>query len=596
MSSTASANATGQLPVVPSEPYASRPLSTSTDTIRLLTIERELSNKGYLVCSLQVAAFSPPQKYEALSYRWGDESVQKTIIVDGIGVTVTENLHAALQYLHAHPRGCPLWIDAVSINQKDVPEKSRQLRIMPHIYSRAASVLVWLGTQYTTVNVDVESHLQQAIQDVSGDEYWQRVWILQEIGKARKIQVCFGSAGPLDWDCFVRHVEKHAESKERNIGPLALQAMRRNKYSGSCSLKKLLENHLDALCKDPRDKIYGLVGLSVDGRDFPIDYSKSVLDVWADTVHFMGRKNLLPERNDEKAAFCTLLRNLLGGDKMPSLGGVVQFQHKPGSQSLHDHLRAEGRDEWAASSVELATTCLGRIISMGPAISELRATLDLTDKWEAELQRVYRNEYEDVLDAAHQEHDVLMQHVLDDTDSKLPRLTCFENHRIDFITTDHMHSLYPYSKYDPDGSDEDDRISPEFEGSWNYASTISDEPRLAIVKESSSETLPYKIAIVPPTARLADFICRVQGAPMKRVVLRHDYDNWTTQHVCGTAVMMKDLMGQTAAPGAEASEVERIEAIFTQIVRMDARAFYALLFGNDDGIQELKGKLGALAV
>ncbi|KAG8413783.1 hypothetical protein J3458_012275 [Metarhizium acridum] len=154
----------------------------------------------------------------------------------------------------------------------------------------------------------------------------------------------------------------------------------------------------------------------------------------------MGRRNLQAERNDEKAAFCKLLRNLLGGDKMQSLSGVVQFQHNPGSQSLYDHLRAEGRDEWAASSVELATTCLGRIISMGPLISELRALLDLADKWEAELQRVYRNEYEDVLDAAHQ---VLMQHILDDTDSKLPKLTCFENHRIDFITTDHMHSLYP---------------------------------------------------------------------------------------------------------------------------------------------------------
>ncbi|KAG8417069.1 hypothetical protein J3459_012776 [Metarhizium acridum] len=154
----------------------------------------------------------------------------------------------------------------------------------------------------------------------------------------------------------------------------------------------------------------------------------------------MGRRNLQAERNGEKAAFCKLLRNLLGGDKMRSL---MQFQHKPGSQSLYDHLRAEGRDEWAAFSVELTTTCLGSIISMGPLISELRALLDLADKWEAELQRVYRNEYEDVLDAAHQEHDVLMQHILDDTDSELPKLTCFENHRIDFITTDHMHSLYP---------------------------------------------------------------------------------------------------------------------------------------------------------
>lgn len=141
---------------------ASRPLNMSADSIRLLTIELELSEKGYLVCSLQVVTFSQPQKYEALSYRWGDESVQKTILVDGVEMSVTENLHAALQYMHAKQRGLPIWIDAISINQNDVPEKSRQLRIMPHIYSRAANVLVWLGTKYTTVDLVIEEDIQKS--------------------------------------------------------------------------------------------------------------------------------------------------------------------------------------------------------------------------------------------------------------------------------------------------------------------------------------------------------------------------------------------------------------------------------------------------
>ncbi|OAQ60465.1 heterokaryon incompatibility [Pochonia chlamydosporia 170] len=596
MSSASTATAAQQAPGGPLEPYASRPLSISTDSIRVLTIEPDLSAEGHLVCSLQVLTFSQPQKYEALSYRWGDESVQKPIIVDGVQVTVTENLHAALQYLHGKSRGLPIWVDAISINQKDIPEKSRQLRIMPHIYSRAASVVVWLGPQYITTDTDVEENLQKTIQDVAGDEYWKRVWILQEIGKARKIRVCIGSGDALEWDRFVKHVEKHSDGDESGVGPLSLQAMRRNKYSGSCSLKKLLENHVDALCKDPRDKIYGLVGLAVDGRDFPIDYNKSLREVWADTVHFMSRKELLPSKNSEKAAFCKLLRDLLGGDKMEAVGGVVQFHHKPGNQSLYDHMRTEGRDEWASSSVELVTTCLGRIIAMGPSISEMRGSLDLTDKWEAELQRVYQNEYEDFLDAAHQEHDVLMQHLLDDEDGKLPKLTQTENYRIDFITTDSMHSLYSFSKYDPDESDDDERMSPEFEGSWNYHSTASDEPRLALVKESSPEAIPYKIAVVPPTARLADFICRVQGVPMKRIVIRHDHGSWTTQHVCGTAVMIKDLMGQTAAPGVKKGEIKRIEGIYTQVIRVEARTLYAMLFGDDDGMEELKDKLGALAV
>jgi hypothetical protein len=48
-----------------------------------------------------------------------------------------------LGYLH-----CSLvWIDTLCISQTDIPERNRQLRIMPHIYMRAQTVKVWLGKQ-----------------------------------------------------------------------------------------------------------------------------------------------------------------------------------------------------------------------------------------------------------------------------------------------------------------------------------------------------------------------------------------------------------------------------------------------------------------
>ncbi len=39
-----------------------------------------------------------------------------------------------------------VWVDAICINQDNIPERNRQVRMMPHIYSRAESVLVWFGT------------------------------------------------------------------------------------------------------------------------------------------------------------------------------------------------------------------------------------------------------------------------------------------------------------------------------------------------------------------------------------------------------------------------------------------------------------------
>jgi hypothetical protein len=38
-----------------------------------------------------------------------------------------------------------LWVDAICINQDDIEERNRQVKLMAFIYSRALAVLVWLG-------------------------------------------------------------------------------------------------------------------------------------------------------------------------------------------------------------------------------------------------------------------------------------------------------------------------------------------------------------------------------------------------------------------------------------------------------------------
>ncbi len=38
-----------------------------------------------------------------------------------------------------------------------------------------------------------------------------------------------------------------------------------------------LKNHQEALCKEPRDKVYGLIGLALDASGFCMDYQKSSL-------------------------------------------------------------------------------------------------------------------------------------------------------------------------------------------------------------------------------------------------------------------------------------------------------------------------------
>ena len=57
-----------------------------------------------------------------------------------------ENLGNFLGRASSLCRPRPIWIDAVCINQNDDLEKSGQIPLMGEIYSKAAEVLVWLGS------------------------------------------------------------------------------------------------------------------------------------------------------------------------------------------------------------------------------------------------------------------------------------------------------------------------------------------------------------------------------------------------------------------------------------------------------------------
>jgi hypothetical protein len=66
-------------------------------------------------------------------------------------------------------------------------------------------------------------------------------------------------------------------NSDGSTGPLRLdRLLRQEKYNDSHTLKRLLEEHREAKCAEPRDKVYGLVGLASDAAQFPMDYSKSL--------------------------------------------------------------------------------------------------------------------------------------------------------------------------------------------------------------------------------------------------------------------------------------------------------------------------------
>ncbi|VBB80981.1 Putative HET domain-containing protein [Podospora comata] len=88
----------------------------------------------------------PAPIYAALSYLWGKDTPFSRVIVEPHGryVDIARNLTVCFQHLDAFI-GTNIWIDAVCINQEDDEEKSRQVSRMGSIYERATKVLSWLG-------------------------------------------------------------------------------------------------------------------------------------------------------------------------------------------------------------------------------------------------------------------------------------------------------------------------------------------------------------------------------------------------------------------------------------------------------------------
>ncbi|EME48376.1 hypothetical protein DOTSEDRAFT_101392, partial [Dothistroma septosporum NZE10] len=86
--------------------------------------------------------------YIALSYCWGDPSITKSITLGDYQIQVTENLSNALtSIVQHHDRDACYWIDALCINQNNIPERNHHVQRMGTVYSSARLVSAWLGPE-----------------------------------------------------------------------------------------------------------------------------------------------------------------------------------------------------------------------------------------------------------------------------------------------------------------------------------------------------------------------------------------------------------------------------------------------------------------
>ena len=370
------------------------PLDLSVDSIRLLILQPAEDPSALICCKLQHATFAERPKYEALSYTWGSETARQTISINGQQFEVGRNLFDALQHLRDPLEERSLWVDAICINQSNVPEKSHQISIMPFIYIRARTVLVWLGVPENSV-ADLrnwEMTFGKVSDVVAGDQndvllhtlcenpYWRRVWIVQEVGLAKRRLVHFG-AYKVDWDTFIQKIKSKSQFKKSL--PLRMQDQIDAKFENGHKLQSLIESHRDSQCKERRDHVYGFVGLAVDSQEgFPIDYGKSLYEVWKDVIIFKNAQQ--PPVGGytgpviDTLRFGRIVQELLGGPKIATAEQLA-CDISPAFHLAQDSSRLQRSKIW------LPALIVGKIVHLGPTYQEIMSSLKAVASWRASI-------------------------------------------------------------------------------------------------------------------------------------------------------------------------------------------------------------------
>jgi hypothetical protein len=311
---------------------------------------------------------------------WGEpDDLGLQIWVNGSLFAVKENLWHALQVLRLKERDedTGLWIDALCINQDDFSERGHQVGFMGEIFQRTKRVLVWLGCPdhaldfelrrdsccFTGLSVStnfslnsIERFANRPLMEYGSEwmhasiskqpkfweelaaifelPYWSRLWIIQEVVLARKLSLLWG-VDICDWDSFsgfrltLKSYPGSANSLPTSIIPTVYSvssnfAATLNKYRESWryesrSFTGVLMLGLHTFCQDPRDKVFGLLGLEQRYSGAPldlekykslIDYSTTLVEVWRGVI-LLSQDDPMSDRSTIRFSQ-DLLKSILG--------------------------------------------------------------------------------------------------------------------------------------------------------------------------------------------------------------------------------------------------------------------------------------------
>lgn len=321
------------------------PLETP-QTIRLVLVPQRAVNSQEKVhlkihhCELP----SISQKYNALSYTWGDSTKKHLVSLNGFDFWVADHLMFFLS--RPQPFASRFWIDAMCLDQENGEEKSSQLPRMGEIYGQAYQVFADLGSASADQELVIDHiifiarHLNEEAFRIRAENsgtfmvdkficpfsepydpvvwarigrflnlsYWKRVWIMQESTAIANTKLWYGSRSCRYVDVMGLGVvlsivlmkkpwgtDTPPELPSNNI--IRLRDIRDLRGRGDkISLLEILPHFRDLEATDMRDIIYAALCLATDvSRGLVTPKPKKTLaDVHLEVANFCIKNTLDP--------------------------------------------------------------------------------------------------------------------------------------------------------------------------------------------------------------------------------------------------------------------------------------------------------------
>jgi hypothetical protein len=280
--------------IVRTDHYVYQPLLPDKEQIRLIYLvkipKRSSKSKQLPVeCTMEVFDINKAPSYTALSYMWGPTAPVRDIFIDNQPFSVRQNLFDFLHHFRSmdtdpeHSSDMWLWIDQISIEQSNIDERSRQVQMMSVIYLAADSVIAWLGigsrrpigskynnpTVYALAKSYTKTKRPDDLEPILRSKYFCRLWIVQEFLLADCIRVLvkdiwilgksdglFGIIG----NCR-NSVSSRVDERLNNLFMNRRHPVWSPHPSWDGRLEDAIALYSEGICQDPRDRVYGLLGL-----------------------------------------------------------------------------------------------------------------------------------------------------------------------------------------------------------------------------------------------------------------------------------------------------------------------------------------------